>query len=299
MAHYGTLRDFRFREDVDDIRGADLYGRGDEKLGEIKDVIFDHHSGEIRYAVVDTGGWLSTRTFLVPAERIHSRASHEDDFAVDLTREQVERFPHFDEKSMNNERDWKDYESRYQQAWTSGPVLHKEGSDRTITPEADEMLAGRRGGGKDLGNVDLTPDRLAGVFPDAAPGAGKTRMRPSGISSRAEDTKLPGQSFNNQADTGWRKRDAALENARLREDSDVGFGDIDRTRVPDINAEQLPPSYRETREQMNDEIDLHRPYPVQQGRHRRFETFENHLRRNQVDVTASCRSCDVEKNKAA
>ena len=33
MAHYGTMRDFRFSHDVDDIRGAALYGSNDEKLG--------------------------------------------------------------------------------------------------------------------------------------------------------------------------------------------------------------------------------------------------------------------------
>ena len=41
-----------------DIRGAELYGAKDEKLGKIDDVIFDHTSGSLRYAVVDTGGWL-------------------------------------------------------------------------------------------------------------------------------------------------------------------------------------------------------------------------------------------------
>jgi hypothetical protein len=39
----------------------------DEKLGNIEDVIFDHTSGNIHYAVVDTGGWLSSKKFLVPA----------------------------------------------------------------------------------------------------------------------------------------------------------------------------------------------------------------------------------------
>ena len=51
MAHYGTLREFRFKENVEDIRGSDVYGRDDEKLGEISDVIFDHSTGDIQYAV--------------------------------------------------------------------------------------------------------------------------------------------------------------------------------------------------------------------------------------------------------
>ena len=53
----------------DDIRGANPYGRDDSKLGTIDDVIFDHSSGAIRYIVVDTGGWLSTKKFIVPPQQ--------------------------------------------------------------------------------------------------------------------------------------------------------------------------------------------------------------------------------------
>ena len=70
-AHIGMLRDYRFTEDVDDIRGSALYGIDDDKLGKIDDVIFDHNTGTIEYAVVDTGGWLSSKKFLVPADRIY------------------------------------------------------------------------------------------------------------------------------------------------------------------------------------------------------------------------------------
>jgi uncharacterized protein YrrD len=70
--------------DVDDIRGSKLYGLNDEKLGKIDDVIFDHRTGEIRYVVVDTGGWLASKKFIVPANRIPTSRKHPDDFMVDL-----------------------------------------------------------------------------------------------------------------------------------------------------------------------------------------------------------------------
>jgi sporulation protein YlmC with PRC-barrel domain len=56
MAHYGLLHDYRF-EDLNseqDIRGSNVYGRDNEKLGKIDDVIFDHSTGNIGYVVVDT-----------------------------------------------------------------------------------------------------------------------------------------------------------------------------------------------------------------------------------------------------
>lgn len=304
MAHFGTLRDFKFHEtDVDDIRGADLYDRDDDKIGEIKDIIFDHHSGDIRYAVVDCGSMMRSRKVIVPADRIHSRRGHDDDFAVDLSRDQLANFPPFEDKHLDNDRDWHDFESRNEKAWETGPVLHKENSTHAITPEPEEMPA-PTGSGTD--DINLEPARIAGLFTDTAPNSGKTRLRPSGIASRAEDTNRPGEAFGNES-ANWERSDIQEEREemgqhrhdQLRDDSDIGYGDVDRTVVRGVNTNELPPSYRDTVDGQHDEIDLHRPYPVQEGRHRRFEAFENHLRRNRVDITSSCRSCDVERDKAA
>jgi len=197
MAHYGTLRDVSFTGDVDDIRGATLYGINDEKLGKIDDVIFDHASGTIRYVVVDAGGWLSSKQFLVAADRIQPDAEHKNDFYARMTKQQIESLPRFDEARFSedpeqNERDWSDYNQRYRESLeTTGDVLHREDSTHVITPGPDELPAT----GPSLPNEDaLQPGRLSGVFTNPAPGASKTRMRPSGIAARAEDSALPGQS---------------------------------------------------------------------------------------------------------
>jgi hypothetical protein len=142
MSHYGTLRDYRFEgKDADDIRGSDLYGRDDEKLGEIVDIIFDHGSGYIRYIVVDTGGWLSSKKFIVPAERLQPSAEHEDDYQVNLSKDQVKSFPAYDEDAVKDRDRWGDYEKRYDALWTTtGDVLHREDApDRIITPSPSEM----------------------------------------------------------------------------------------------------------------------------------------------------------------
>lgn len=144
MAHYGTLRDYRFPdtdEAADDIRGSSLYGRDDEKLGKIDDVIFDHASGAIRYVVVDTGGWLSSKKFIIPPDRLHSSAKHHDDFEVNLSKQQIEGFPPYRDSDVESEEDWKNYEDRYKTAWHDGPVQHRKGSDHDITPTPEEMPA--------------------------------------------------------------------------------------------------------------------------------------------------------------
>lgn len=139
MAHYGLLGSYEFAESAEDIRGATLYGLDDEKLGKIDDVIFDHSSGTIEYAVVDTGGWLRTKEFLVPAERIRASSRHEDDFTCDLSKEQIENFPPYNKKDLESEDNWKDYDKRYRAKWETGPVMHRAETDRNITPTTEQL----------------------------------------------------------------------------------------------------------------------------------------------------------------
>ncbi len=139
MANYGMLRDYRFTDASEDIRGAKLYGLDDEKLGKIDDVIFDYSTGLIRYVVVDTGGWLTTKKFIVPAERLRASAKHDDDFRVDLTKAQVESFPPYEETDLESDDQWKDYEGRYRSKWEADPVMHRAETDRNITPTTQQM----------------------------------------------------------------------------------------------------------------------------------------------------------------
>jgi sporulation protein YlmC with PRC-barrel domain len=140
MPHYGLLRNYRFNDATaaDDIRGANIYGRDDERLGTIDDVIFDHSTGDIRYVVVDAGGWFSSKKFLVPAHRLHT-SNNENAYSVNLDKKQIEDFPRYDESHLDSTTNWQTYEKRYTDAWHAGPIQHREGSDRNVTPTASEM----------------------------------------------------------------------------------------------------------------------------------------------------------------
>lgn len=286
--HFGTLKDYQLGADVDDIRGANLYGSSDEKLGEIKDVIFDHSSGSIRYAVVDTGGWLKSRQFLVPANRIHPRAADESDFAVELTKEQIERFPAYNENVLEQDKDFGDYENRYQKEWDSGPVLHREGSTHIVTPEAEELPPATQ----DTGGLNVTPTRIADKFGDPAPNPNKTRLRPSGLAAKAEDQRIPGSSVPSEKPT------AITQEKMNRESSAPNTGRRDSIHGLYDNAPLTDESLEGQRDRLTNPDDVYTPASE---RNRRFAAFEEHLRRNRVDITARCASCGVaaDKDKAA
>jgi len=174
MAQCGMLRDYRFTNDAEDIRGSKLYGLNDEKLGKIDDVIFDHSTGDIRYVVVDTGGWLSTKKFVVPADRIRASAEHKDDFAVDLNKQQIESFPEYKESDLESDEQWADYEGRYRSKWEADPVMHRAETDRNITPTTYQM-EGNLSSERAEGRTDIV-------------GAGTNRTNTTGGSDELEDT---------------------------------------------------------------------------------------------------------------
>jgi len=148
MARYGTLGDYRFadtEEAANDIRGAKIYGAKDQSLGEIDDVIFDEGTGAIVFVVVDTGGWLTSKKFIVPPQEVRPSLQHEDDFLVDLTKEQIEGFPPYDGAALTSEEKWADYERRYRSKWVDRPVMHREGTDRNITPTTKQQVAAGSG----------------------------------------------------------------------------------------------------------------------------------------------------------
>lgn len=166
MAHYGTLKGNPVGETAEDIRGSHLYGVNDEKLGKIDDVIFDHSTGNIHYVVVDTGGWLSSKKFIVPAQGLRASSKHENDFQASLTKTQVESFPPYNESDLESESKWQGYESRYRSKWVTNPVMHRAETDRNLTPTSEQesgnlsslrAAAAAHGAGTSTGPRPLTP----------------------------------------------------------------------------------------------------------------------------------------------
>ena len=128
MSPLETLRDYRFSSDIDDVRGAAVYGGNLEVLGTIADVIFDRDTGHVRYAIVDTGGWLASRKFLVPAEQVQPHPENREEFVVELTREQVQQLPVFSEDLIESEDRWREYEQKFSGVALWPPVAIGESS---------------------------------------------------------------------------------------------------------------------------------------------------------------------------
>ncbi len=63
--------------------------------------------------VIDTGGWLFSKKFVVPPQVLRPSVDHEDNFRVELTRNQIESFPPYNEWDVESDEKWADYDGRY------------------------------------------------------------------------------------------------------------------------------------------------------------------------------------------
>lgn len=284
MAHYGTLRDTRF-EDVDDIRGAEVYGVNDEKLGKIDDVIFDHSTGDIRYVVVDTGGWLKSKKFLVPAHRIEPYGREEDKFYAELDQERIQMLPEYDERNLKSETEWSDYEKRYEEGWKSGTVMYNQRTGRIVTPPAEQVRGTRTSAlseqGKQSLQRDFTPERQGkrDEYLGVAPSGDDVTLRPKkpSIAGR-EDAIL-----------------AEQEKESLRDLS--GRVPLEGSRLPDTESLKEPAVYRvEAVPEQEKESDLNEPLNANYGP--RYLNFQKKLREDRDRVISDCPLCGSQEKVA-
>lgn len=67
----------------------------DGVIGKVEDFLFDDRVWELRYLVVDTGGWLNSRKVLITPRHLVSPdpAIYDKDFPVTLTKQEIEDSP--------------------------------------------------------------------------------------------------------------------------------------------------------------------------------------------------------------
>ncbi len=207
MAHYGMLRDYHFSGDVDDIRGASIYAADDVKLGKVEDVIFDHDTGAINSLIVHMG---HRARVLVPSDHVFRAVTDEDSFQTDLSSEDAERLPEFDEHKLQDERQWRSHQQdqdqiwrehekklrdQYKKGWHEAPVQHRHGTDRNVTPDETPAPAEGPAGERRISAAELFPEPLAGKFPGVSgpmtvpstnQAAEDPTLRPAGAVDRAQ-----------------------------------------------------------------------------------------------------------------
>ena len=98
-----------------DLRGTDIYGPNDERLGTVGDGLIDDVSGNLRYLLVDAG-WLKSRRFLLPADQVYAFGDSNNLYA-NLRQRDIEVLPEFHESLLVSDAAFTTYESEYRRNW--------------------------------------------------------------------------------------------------------------------------------------------------------------------------------------
>jgi hypothetical protein len=166
-----SLRNYQFSEGFkDDVRGSNVYGIDHEQLGKIDDLIFDEKTGSIKYAVIDSGGWLQSRRFLLPPEQLQQSNQREGDFDTSYTKQQIERFPALDEAIFTSQEQFDEYEQSYLDVYSpvsTGIPGRQVPSQSPLSPRflkfQDEMVRNRQQTAPtEIGASSQKPERKAG-----------------------------------------------------------------------------------------------------------------------------------------
>lgn len=326
MPHYGVLHEYKL-EEVDDVRGAEIYGVNDEKLGTIDDVIFDHSSGEIRYIVLKTGAILGKR-IMVPANRIAPYGHHDDKFYAELDKDRLEMLPEFNDERLKSETGWSDYEKDYEKRWNDGTVMYNKDTGRIITPAPTEATAPLNAQplsaeARESLQRDFTPQRMGkrdeylGVVDS---GTGKTTLQPQKPSIAGREDAIR-QNAGQQAESNARQRDLSGEQVR---DQRVNHGvpgqrtgEVEGVMSTEFQVSSSPDSSpREAMRQPNvykldpvpeagqntstkDRDVTEAPNEALNAKYgRRWTAFQQHLRERRDKVVSGCNLCGTQEKVA-
>ncbi|MCW8088312.1 PRC-barrel domain-containing protein [Sabulicella glaciei] len=97
-------------QSVQSLVGKNVYGPSGREAGEVRNLLIDR-SGRVRAAVIEWGGFLGIgeRQALVPIERIQLGASQSDRAQLNMTRDELEALPRYDNDRIaeyGRERGW-------------------------------------------------------------------------------------------------------------------------------------------------------------------------------------------------
>ncbi len=101
---------------IKDLIGFKL-GATDGEIGQIIDFYFDDGTWEIRYIVVETGSWLSSRKVLISPESLSECDWENETFPVNLTKEQIKTSPSTDSDKPISEQHEIELRSHY--SWST------------------------------------------------------------------------------------------------------------------------------------------------------------------------------------
>ena len=126
--------------EIEGLYGHTLKAHNGE-LGRVEDFLFDDITWEVRYLVVDTGSWLSTRQVLLSPHAFGALDAENKSLEIRLTRDQVEHSPSIDAHLPVSRQHEVDYHRYYgwPAYWTHAAAPGPEGDPVAAVPTGEAV----------------------------------------------------------------------------------------------------------------------------------------------------------------
>ena len=98
-------------------------GATDGEMGKVKNFYFDDETWEIRYLIVETGGWLSGRKVLISPVALKTPFWDAESFPVNLSKEQVKNSPDVNTDKPVSRQQEHDLHSHYSWPYNDKPNI--------------------------------------------------------------------------------------------------------------------------------------------------------------------------------
>lgn len=156
-----------------DLRGTNVYGPNDEKLGTVDDALIDDRTGDLRYLLVNAG-WLRSRQYVVPADQLYAY-NDGDDFYVNVRQSDIEALPEFTDQALASDAAFADYDTAYRGAWHDNvdPARARPSTrltrfrerlhDYSSRPDLERKTVATAGG---ITTIGARPTNVYGTFED-------------------------------------------------------------------------------------------------------------------------------------
>ncbi len=153
-----------------DLKGTKLLATNGE-IGHIHDVYFDDQTWELRYLVVDTGGWLTGRQVLLSPQSFGSYHPETETLCINLLKQQIEASPPT-ELHQPVSRQYEEAYYRYYgwPAYWNGDALTGLGAYPILLPPTDAEIAVRKQQVKDRELHLRSADAVTGYAIEAIDG---------------------------------------------------------------------------------------------------------------------------------
>jgi hypothetical protein len=148
----------------------------DGSIGSVDDLLFDDKTWTIRWAVVDTGSWLSGKKVLLPPSCFKRSARESGEFLVDLTREKVKDSPGIATDEPVSSQMETDVYGHYGWApyWSAGYIVPLGAAGAVVPPlgvgapmtDRDRLAVEDRQGDPNLRSVDEVTGYYVGATDD-------------------------------------------------------------------------------------------------------------------------------------